>query len=505
MNLSTKKREWRLKSQKKPVMRNWTVIGGQIVTPVADAAAWQGVSFAPRAELLADQKLSTHSTVFVDFGEHIVGKLHFFITMPDRACDAPVRLRLRFAELPHEAAFPDLSAYQGGLCASWLQEEIITIDNPPELIELPRRYAFRYLRIEVMAAVAPVVFTKLECVVSSSAAVDVVPVTGEFSEIDAVGLRTLRNCMQNVFEDGPKRDRRLWLGDLRLQALVNAVTYKNFDLVERSLYLLASCTTEEGMIPAAVFDRPNPELGSLILDYALLLPSILLEHFRYSGRDEICRELFPLAVHQMSFMRRNFNAQGGFVTPEKIWLFIDWSLVDRASPMTCVYIFALRQLAELANELGLPNEEFATEAQIRTEILRRDKFDPVRQVIVSGEKSEVSWASQSWAILADVLTPAEGQAALSYLESHPESYRPNTPYLWHYVLEACEKCGARELELKIIRDYWGGMVKNGADTFWEAYIPEQPFFSPYNDPLVNSACHAWSCTPSCFLRRLIKQ
>lgn len=29
------------------------------------------------------------------------------------------------------------------------------------------------------------------------------------------------DCMQSVFEDGPKRDRRLWLGDLRLQALAS--------------------------------------------------------------------------------------------------------------------------------------------------------------------------------------------------------------------------------------------------------------------------------------------
>jgi hypothetical protein len=46
------------------------------------------------------------------------------------------------------------------------------------------------------------------------------------------------NCMQEVFEDGPKRDRRLWLGDLRLQALVNDVTFGHHDLVRRCLYLL---------------------------------------------------------------------------------------------------------------------------------------------------------------------------------------------------------------------------------------------------------------------------
>ena len=36
-------------------------------------------------------------------------------------------------------------------------------------------------------------------------------------------------------EDGPKRDRRLWLGDLRLEALANYETYRNFDLVKRLL------------------------------------------------------------------------------------------------------------------------------------------------------------------------------------------------------------------------------------------------------------------------------
>ncbi|MFR6136264.1 MAG: hypothetical protein ACLUI0_06370 [Blautia massiliensis (ex Durand et al. 2017)] len=57
-------------------------------------------------------------------------------------------------------------------------------------------------------------------------------------KLDRVSLRTLQNCMQDVFEDGPKRDRRLWLGDLRLQALANYETFKNYDLVKRCLYLL---------------------------------------------------------------------------------------------------------------------------------------------------------------------------------------------------------------------------------------------------------------------------
>ena len=46
--------------------------------------------------------------------------------------------------------------------------------------------------------------------------------------------------MQTSFEDGPRRDQRLWVGDLRLQALTNYVTYKANDLVKRCLYLFAA-------------------------------------------------------------------------------------------------------------------------------------------------------------------------------------------------------------------------------------------------------------------------
>ena len=43
------------------------------------------------------------------------------------------------------------------------------------------------------------------------------------------------------------------------------------------------------------------------------------------------------------------------------------------------------------------------------------------------------------------------------------------------------------------------MVKKGADTFWEAYDPEDDMYSPYGFTPLNSACHAWSCTPVWFI------
>jgi hypothetical protein len=72
--------------------------------------------------------------------------------------------------------------------------------------------------------------------------------------------------------------------------------------------------------------------------------------------------------------------------------------------------------------------------------------------------------------------------------------------LYHHVVEAMIKCQLKEEALDLIRSYWGGMVAAGADTFWEIYDPSDPGLSPYGSVLVNSYCHAWSCTPAYLLR-----
>jgi len=47
----------------------------------------------------------------------------------------------------------------------------------------------------------------------------------------------------------------------------------------------------------------------------------------------------------------------------------------------------------------------------------------------------------------------------------------------------------------------GGMIRDGADTFWEVYDPGNAWLCPYNSHHVNSYGHAWSCTPAYFIRK----
>ncbi len=46
-----------------------------------------------------------------------------------------------------------------------------------------------------------------------------------------------------------------------------------------------------------------------------------------------------------------------------------------------------------------------------------------------------------------------------------------TPYMRFYELEALCAMGEQNYVLKEMKDYWGGMLKLGATSFWEEYNP----------------------------------
>ena len=46
-----------------------------------------------------------------------------------------------------------------------------------------------------------------------------------------------------------------------------------------------------------------------------------------------------------------------------------------------------------------------------------------------------------------------------------------TPYMRFYELEALCALGEQELVMQEIKDYWGGMLREGATSFWEKYNP----------------------------------
>ncbi len=449
---------------------------------------------------LPTRPLDRGEEVVLDFGTHIVGRLTLSLSHEGSHPDAPARLRVFLAETADELD-EDPERYDGWLARGWIQEETVSADELPCRLELPRRYAFRYVRLTVVDTSPKyrLVVDDAVCVTETSA--DMTALTPLHSgddaldRIRAVSLRTLADCMQDVFEDGPKRDRRLWMGDLRLQALTNSVSFRRFDLVKRCLYLFAGTRFPDGRVSACLFTRPEPAADDTYLfDYALMFPVALEEYLRDTSDEEALRDLYPVAMEQIDLALNRCGDDGLPDAHAAADTFIDWSDdLDKSGCAAAVLIYALGYAGALARRMG--DTAKADSLAERREMLRAramERFwDEALGCFVSN--GQIAAATQVWMVLADVPSPAQAVRAMARTGPDASGPRMTTPYMHHYCVMALLRAGLRE----------EAMLDAGADTFWECFDPLGPQSSPYGGVIVNSRCHAWSCTPAYIIEKYL--
>lgn len=448
------------------------------------------------------------SDFVLDFGIHMVGYLSFRLSCIGTAKDAPCRLRLTFGESPLDVTMT-MDGVESWISTAWLPDEILNIDVCPEIVKLRRRHAFRFLRVQVIDTSNnfQVAFSDVvcECVsaVSQDCELDVVSFGNDqlLQDIDHVSIFTLRDCMQTVFEDGPRRDRRIWLGDLRLQALANYSTLKNFDLVKKCLLQFAAVARADGSLPACFFEKPAlTGSADYLVDYDALFSSTVYEYVAASGDLETGRLLWATVLQCLTRPLKNVNPETFVFEPQRTpdFKFLDWNReVDTSAGSHGLLLFCLKAVDKLGQLLRLesPYQDTAKGMEEAAKVFL------AAGVFVSGPESQISYASAAWLVLAGAFPPAIAREALLKTLSHPSAIKPLTPYLWHHVCEALVTVECHEKCLEILRSYWGGMIEAGADTFWEAYDPTDARASPYGDVRNNSFCHAWSCTPTHLLRK----
>jgi len=258
-------------------------------------------------------------------------------------------------------------------------------------------------------------------------------------------------------------------------------------------------------VATCAFERPKPVRGGdSILDYTALFAPAVLEYLEASGDRETAEDLWPLVLKQLDFTLEPVNADGLFISPEKWWLFIDWNkTLDHQAPEHAVVLYGLKATLKLAEKLGKTDEAafIGKVIPLMEAAAQKNLWDEKQGMFVSGPKWEISWASQAWMVLAGVPSPEQAKRAMSGVMHCAKADKPVTPYMHHYVVEALLAAGLRDEAMKLMQSYWGGMIKKGADTFWEVYLPDDDYASPYGSHLINSYCHAWSCTPTYLLRR----
>ena len=504
--------EWLAKAEAaKPTLNRRTVMPVRLVKPVADGRAFQGWTVADAGTVgsVLNRPLRPGDEFIFDFGEHIVGRLSVELMDFGRAVDAPVRLQFSFAEVPSELA-EDSDGTTPTVSTAWFQRETVTFDDVPSTNTLPRRYSFRYAKVRVVGCsphgrpgLGGVSATAETSADESNLRAWSAP-SPEAAKIDRIACRTLRDCMQTVFEDGPKRDRRLWLGDLRLEALANYETYRNFGVVKRSLYLLAGTCGDNGLVNSDAYERPAPRSGACrILDYTALFAATVLEYLEASGDMETAQDLWPLCAMQPCFFLGPVCEDGVFRDNKKWWCFIDWqNALDRQTAEQGTIIYGLKATRRLAERLGREREvSFLSETIARMERgARAALWNDARKCFVCEKGGQVSYLGQAWMVLAGVVEGEAAQGCLRAVMADASAVRPVAPYANHYFTEALYVAGLRREGRAYLLDYWGRMADLGADTFWEVFVPGDHHAGPYRTHLMNSYCHAWSCAPAYFLR-----
>ena len=354
----------------------------------------------------------------LDFGTHIVGYLTLELSYTGSHPDAPAYLKLKFAENIAELS-ENTEEYNGWISRSWIQEEYMHVDVLPAQITLPRRYAFRYLKITMMdtSPKYKLIVRHAEVRTETSSDAKRLPQVQIADPLDQrlyeTGVRTLANCMQDVFEDGPKRDRRLWMGDLRLQAKANYATFRQNDLVKRCLYLFGGSRFPGGRVAACVFTQPTVQADDTwLFDYSLFFAVALDEYLQETDDTEALNDLYDVAMQQieMSVRMCEETPEGGLLLTKDAAkdAFIDWTEdLEKRAAAQAVIIYAIRYARRLARRKNdYSQASWLTEQQ---EKLRRGAmeafWDMDKKCFVSD--GQISPHSQIWMVLADVLMPAD--------------------------------------------------------------------------------------------------
>ena len=135
-----------------PTLATTRVADPRTVKPIRDANAYLRWRMEPveEADSIARRLFKSGETVYLDFGRHMTGYFSLYAEGIGINIDSPARVRFTFGEVPGDVA-EDFHPYKGQLAASWLPDEVFNLDPLPCSFTVPRRHAFRYVRIDVIS------------------------------------------------------------------------------------------------------------------------------------------------------------------------------------------------------------------------------------------------------------------------------------------------------------------------------------------------------------------
>ena len=316
----------------------------------------------------------------------------------------------------------------------------------------------------------------------------------ELNKIWDVAAYTMDLTTREFFMDGIKRDRWTWSGDAIQSYLMNYYLRFDTECVKRTIRQL------RGKDPVTAHINT-------IMDYTFYWFKSILDYYQYTGDVNFVREMWPRMVTLMDYVLSRTNADGWAEGRPDDWIFVDW--VDFPMHKRGILCFeqilfckALETMAVCAKLLGLK-----TNYRLKSEELR----NKIKQTFWSYEQqaylhaieegvmnTQITKFPNMFAILYGLTYEGERKEIMQSVMLNPAVDPITTPYMRFYELEALCMMGYHKDVLKEMRSYWGGMLHEGATSFWEKYVPSETgtqHLAMYGRPYGKSLCHAWGASP----------
>lgn len=426
--------------------------------------------------------------VLVDFGKETFGFIKFHNLV------GTGKLSIYYGESIEEALSKDYCETLDNLAISNSVKEDYTTANSK---------AFRYIYIEKDNSLS---YDKI------SMLYEYLPLDyrGEFrcndnllNDIWNVSAYTLHLTSREFFIDGIKRDRWLWSGDAYQSYLMNYYLFFDTPSVTRTMLNLRG-------------KDPITSHINTIMDYTFYWFIGIYDYLQYVGDRTFVEQFYPRMLSLMEYCLSRTNEFGMMEGLDGDWVFLDWAdfKMSKNGELSFEQLLFCRSLETMSICADIVGD---TDNKIKFESLSKNLKTKLFDVFWSSTNGafvhnrengvlskQITPYTNMFAILFDYLNPEQTELVKNNVLLNPEALKITTPYMKFYELEALCLLDEHQYVLDQIRDYWGGMLKLGATSFWEKYNPEEKgeeHLAMYGRPFGKSLCHSWGASPIYLLGR----
>ena len=311
-----------------------------------------------------------------------------------------------------------------------------------------------------------------------------------------VGVRTMRLCMHEHYEDCPWREQALYALDSRNQMLFGYKAFYESEYQRSNLLLINEGLQSEGLLAICFPAGRGPAIPFFSLAFILEVA----EYAIYTGDRSIIDDTRRTVNTIIETFNKRKSEYGLIPTlPPPFWNFYEWSEGNDGDLsgvyngtynndcdliLNAMYVYVINLYNKVAGT------DFDTES-IKSAI-ERELYVPEKGMfkISRGNDKLYGQLGNALAILAGL-----GDASLAKKVAECDGLTPATLSMKPFVYDALltVKGEYEDFIISDIKRVWGRMLDCGATSFWETELGWEDFDK------AGSLCHAWSAAPVYYL------